>query len=253
MIEVIIEDDATDEAKAVAAATKLIDQDKVVAIIGATGTGQTMAMRGDVDKAGIPQVSMAGGTAITSNFDPLVFQTPWSNNLVVPFELAYMKKQGITKIALITDTGGFGKDGLAVLQAAAPKAGIEIVDERDVQPRRHRHDRAAHQDQGLRRAGLLVISAGKEAATVVKHAKELGVDDAALRHPRQRAPGVHRGRRRRGRGLHLRGRQDPAAGELRRRTPRRTRSRPTSSTATAPPTPARSRARSRVTPTTRST
>ena len=59
-VEVIIEDDATDEAKAVAAASKLIEQDDVVAIIGATGTGQTMAMRGDVDRAGIPQVSMAG-------------------------------------------------------------------------------------------------------------------------------------------------------------------------------------------------
>ncbi len=128
-IELIIEDDATDEAKAVAAASKLIDQDKVVAIIGATGTGQTMAVRGDVNKAAIPQVSMAGGSAITANFDPLVFQTPWSNNLVIPFELAYMNKQGIKKIAVISDTGGFGKDGLAVLQAEAPKAGIEIVEQ----------------------------------------------------------------------------------------------------------------------------
>ena len=58
---------------------ELIEQDEVVAIIGATGTGQTMAMRGDVQRAGIPQVSMAGGTVITDRFDPLVFQTPWSN------------------------------------------------------------------------------------------------------------------------------------------------------------------------------
>ena len=86
-IEVIIEDDATDEAKAVAAASRLIEQENVVAIIGATGTGQTMAIRGDVQRAGIPQVSMAGGTVITDPVDSLVFATPWSNTIVVPFTL----------------------------------------------------------------------------------------------------------------------------------------------------------------------
>ncbi len=86
-IEVIIEDDATDEAQAVSATTKLIEQDEVLAIIGATGTGQTMAMRGDINRAMIPQVSLGGGTVITGDFDPLVFQTPWSNTLVVPFLL----------------------------------------------------------------------------------------------------------------------------------------------------------------------
>jgi branched-chain amino acid transport system substrate-binding protein len=78
-VEIVVVDDATDAAKAQAAATRLIDQDKVVAIIGATGTGQTMGMRGDVDRAGIPQVSIAGGTAVTVPLDKLVFQTPWSS------------------------------------------------------------------------------------------------------------------------------------------------------------------------------
>ena len=60
-VEVIFEDDGTDNTKAVAAVTKLISQDKVVAIIGSTGTGQSMAIRNEIDRAGIPQVSMAGG------------------------------------------------------------------------------------------------------------------------------------------------------------------------------------------------
>ena len=44
-IELFIEDDATDPAKAQAATVKLIEQNKVVALIGATGTVQTMGMR----------------------------------------------------------------------------------------------------------------------------------------------------------------------------------------------------------------
>ena len=60
---------------------------------------------------------MAGGTVITNPVDPLVFATPWSNTIVVPFTLDYLKSQGITKIGLISDSGGFGKDGQAVIAA----------------------------------------------------------------------------------------------------------------------------------------
>jgi len=174
-IEVIFEDDGTDEAKAVAAASKLIEQDKVVAIIGATGTGQSMAVRSEIDRAGIPQVSMAGGSAITAKLDPLVFQTPWSNTLVVPFTMEYLKKQGITKIGLITDTGGFGKDGKAVVTAEAPKFGISVVSDQTFNA--GDTDMTA-QLTNIKNSGAQAVvmwTSGKEAATVVKNAKQLGI------------------------------------------------------------------------------
>jgi branched-chain amino acid transport system substrate-binding protein len=126
-LDVLYEDDATDPAKAQAATTRLIEQEKVVAIIGATGTGQSMGMRGDIDRAGIPQISMAGGNAITATFDKLVFQTPWPNRIVVPFTLSYMKSKGITRIALLSDSGGYGKDGRSVVLEQVAKYGIAIV------------------------------------------------------------------------------------------------------------------------------
>jgi len=172
-IEVIFEDDATDEAKAVAAASKLIEQDKVIAIIGATGSGQTMAVRGDVDRAGIPQVSMAGATAITANFDPLVFQTPWSNTIVVPYELAAMKADGVKKIGLITDSGGFGKDGRDVVLAEAKVAGIEVVSDQTFNPGDTDMTAQLTNIKSSDADALVMWTAGKEAATVVKNAKEL--------------------------------------------------------------------------------
>lgn len=175
-IELIYEDDATDEAKAVAATSKLIEQDGVVALIGATGSGQTMAMRGDVDRAGIPQVSMAGATVITSQFDPLVFQTPWSNTIVVPYTLNALKKAGLTKIGVLTDTGGFGKDGLAMLEAEAPKAGIEISAKQTFNPG---DTDMSTQLTNLKKSdaqAIVLWSAGKEAATVAKNLKDLGIE-----------------------------------------------------------------------------
>jgi branched-chain amino acid transport system substrate-binding protein len=133
-LEVIIEDDGSDVDKAIAATTKLIEQDKVLAIIGSTGTGQTMAMRAEIDAAGIPQVSLAGSLVVTKEFDPLVFQTPWSNALVVATTLDYVKAQGFKKIGLITEDTGFGKDGLALITETAADYGLTVVSEQVFKP-----------------------------------------------------------------------------------------------------------------------
>ena len=133
-LEVIIEDDASDVDQAVAATTKLIEQDGVLAIIGSTGTGQTMAMRAEIDAAGIPQVSLAGSLVITQEFDPLVFQTPWSNALVVPATLQYLKDSGLTKVGLITEDTTFGKDGKALVNEMAAEYGLEVVSDQIFKP-----------------------------------------------------------------------------------------------------------------------
>jgi branched-chain amino acid transport system substrate-binding protein len=172
-IELVIADDGTDAAKAQAATTKLIDQDKVVAILGASGTGQTMAMRPDIERAGIPNLSMAGGSAITEKISPQVFQIPWPNRIVVPFVLAAIKKAGLTKIGVLTDSGGYGKDGLAVIKTDAPKAGLTIVGEQsfnlgdtDMTPQLTKL-----KDSGAQ--AILLWTAGKEGATVLKNRDQL--------------------------------------------------------------------------------
>jgi branched-chain amino acid transport system substrate-binding protein len=174
-LEVLIEDDATDEAKAVAAAAKLIEQENVIGLLGATGTGQTMAMRGDIQRAGIPQVSMAGGTVVTGQFDPLVFQTPWSNTLVVPFVLTAIKDAGYTKIAVLSDTGGYGKDGLVVIKEQAPTFGITIVADETFNPGDSDVTAQLTKIKTTDAETVLLWTAGKEGAIAVKNAGDLGI------------------------------------------------------------------------------
>jgi branched-chain amino acid transport system substrate-binding protein len=174
-IELFIEDDATDPAKAQAAAVKLIEQEKVVALIGATGTGQTMGMRADVDRAGVPQVSIAGGTVITAQFDKLVFQTPWSNSLVVPFTLERLKKDGITKIAVIADSGGFGKDGVDVIKKAVGAYGITVVSEQLFNAGDTDMTSQLTKIKGSGAQAVVMWNAGKEAAIVASNMKQLGM------------------------------------------------------------------------------
>jgi len=175
-IEVIFEDDATDEAQAQAAADKLVLQEGVLALVGTSGTGQSMAMRSVIQEAGVAQVSMAGGTVITAEFDPLVFQTPWSNTLVVPFVLESMKDQGIARVGLISDAGGYGRDGRGVILNVAPQAGIDIVADETFNPGDTDMTTQLTKIDNAGVDALLMWTAGREAATVVKNVDQLGMD-----------------------------------------------------------------------------
>jgi branched-chain amino acid transport system substrate-binding protein len=135
-----------------------------------------MAMRADIVRAGTPQVSIAGGTVITADFSEWVFQTPWSNSLVVPFTMAYLADQGVTKIALITDTGGFGADGLAVLEAEAPKAGITIVESQTFNAGDTDMTAQLTKIKASDAEAVVVWNAGKEAAIVAKNTAQLNID-----------------------------------------------------------------------------
>jgi len=127
-LEVIIEDDETDPAKAVAAINKLIDQEKLVAVIGGSTTPSTLAMKEIASKKKIPLVACAAGNAIiASNFE-WVFITPQSNAIVVPKVLSYLKeKLRVTDVAFLHDSDAFGQDGLDVFQKEAGKYGVKLV------------------------------------------------------------------------------------------------------------------------------
>lgn len=172
-IEMVYEDDGTDAAAAQAAVAKLVDQEGVVAVIGATGTGQTMGMRGDIERAQVPQVSMAGGSVITDEFSPWVFQTPWPNRVVVPFTFQRLKDAGITRLAILSDSGGYGKDGLAVTKAQASKFGISIVAEEVFNAGDTDMSAQLTKIGASDAQALWIWSAGSEAAIILKNAADL--------------------------------------------------------------------------------
>lgn len=173
-VEVVFEDDATDPGKAQAAAAKLIEQEGVVAIIGATGTGQTMALRPDAERAGVPIVSMAGGSVITDQFSSLVFQTPWANRTVVPFTLKYMQSQGAKKVAFISDSGGYGKDGLEVSKKNLAAYGFTTVADEKFNPGDSDMTTQLTKIKAAKPDFVWLWAAGKEAATVAQNWKQLG-------------------------------------------------------------------------------
>jgi branched-chain amino acid transport system substrate-binding protein len=120
-------DDGSEAAKANSFAKRLLESDKVDVVIGGTTTGATMAMAPLVEKAQIPFVSLAGGVVIIEPVKKWVFKTPHTDRMAAEKVFADMKKRGLTKIALLSETSGFGQSGRKEAQAVAPKMGIELV------------------------------------------------------------------------------------------------------------------------------
>ncbi|MHB1477821.1 MAG: ABC transporter substrate-binding protein, partial [Coriobacteriia bacterium] len=175
LIEVVYEDDATDAAKAQAAAVRLIDEEGVLAIIGASGTGQTMAMRSDAERVGVPIISMAGGSVITDDFSEWVFQTPWPNRIVVPFVLDQIAAAGYTTVGLISDTGGYGVDGRDYVLAHAADAGVTIVADETYNAGDTDMSSQLTKIRAAEPDAVLIWAAGKEAAIIARNARQLNM------------------------------------------------------------------------------
>src|SRR4030042_6927933 len=126
-IELIVYDTQGDATKAVQAVTKLIKDDKVVAIIGPSTTGDSMAVIPVVEKAEIPLISCAAGIKITEPVKKWIFKTAKNDFLAVARIYQYMKEQKISKVAILTVSEGFGSSGREQLVLQSKDFGIEII------------------------------------------------------------------------------------------------------------------------------
>lgn len=126
-ITLIEYDDGGDANKARTFATRLVEDDEVVAVIGGTTTGSTMAMVPVFEDAEIPFISLAGAVVIIDPVKTWVFKTPHTDRMACQKIFEDMKGDGIAKIAIVSDTGGFGSSMRQQCLDVAGDYGIEVV------------------------------------------------------------------------------------------------------------------------------
>lgn len=126
-LKLIILDNGSDEAKSLMAMKKLVEEEKVVAIIGPSQTGTTLSGASAVAAAKIPLVSCAAGTKIVNPVQPYIFKTAQSDVHAAAKVIDYLKSKSITKVAVISVSNPFGDSGLAQLVEQTPAAGIKII------------------------------------------------------------------------------------------------------------------------------
>ena len=126
-LELVHYDDGSDATKANSFTKRLLEEDKVDVIIGGTTTGATMSIVPLVEKAETPFISLAGAVVIIEPTKKWVFKTPHTDRMAAEKVFADMKKRGISAVALLSETSGFGQSGKKETEAVAEKYGITLV------------------------------------------------------------------------------------------------------------------------------
>ncbi len=126
-VEVVVYDDETDATKAVTAVDRLLKKDKVVAVIGPSTSGNTLAIIPKMEEAKVPLVSCAAAKKIARPVKPWIFKVPASDELAVRKIFQHAKKSGYSKVAILTASDGYGSGGREDMKELAPQMGITIV------------------------------------------------------------------------------------------------------------------------------
>jgi branched-chain amino acid transport system substrate-binding protein len=134
-VEIIVYDDETDTTKAVTAVDRLIKRDRVVAVIGPSTSGSTLAIIPKIEEAQIPLVSCAAARKIVEPVRRWVFKVAASDILAVKKIFHDLKQRGLTRVAILTASDAYGAGGREDIKELAPQMGISLAADEVFGPR----------------------------------------------------------------------------------------------------------------------
>ena len=126
-VELIIMDSEGKPEKAVSFAKQLIEEKKVLAIIGPSTSGETMQIKGIAEEGKTILLSCAAAEVIVNPVAKWVFKTPQKDSDAIQAIFNQMTKMKIKKIGVLSGNTGFGKAGKGQIEKLAPENGITIV------------------------------------------------------------------------------------------------------------------------------
>lgn len=184
-LKVIIYDDEGNTTKARLNVERLIKRDHVIALLGPSLSGISLAVVDLAKRYKIPLVSAAASDRIiinpkTGKTRKWVFKTPQSNALAAGKIFGFMKKRGIKRIAIITITTGFGASGRTQLIKYAPKYGIKIVADEKYGPKDTDMSVQLTKIKGTNAQALVNWSIGPSQVIVTRQWKQLGLSKQML-------------------------------------------------------------------------
>lgn len=126
-IQLLMKDSGSTPDKAVSLAKQLIDEDKVLAIIGPSTSGEAMAIKNICQEGKTIMMSCAAAATIVDPVASYVFKVPQNDSDAARQIYMAMKARGISKIGVMNSNDGFGTAGAKQLEALKGEYGMTIV------------------------------------------------------------------------------------------------------------------------------
>lgn len=176
-LELIVYDAGVDANKARTFATRLVEDDEVIAVVGGSTTGTTMAMVPVFEEAEIPFISLAGAVVIIDPVKPFTFKTPHTDKMACEKIFEDMKARGISSVGMISGTGGFGKSMRGQCLEVAPNYDIAVLADETYGPKDS--DMTPQLTNIKNTAGIQAVlnpGFGQGPAIVTRNYQQLGID-----------------------------------------------------------------------------
>ena len=129
-VEYIVLDDASDSTQTVTLVKKLLDEQKVDAIIGPSGSPNAMGTLQFISEAKTPMLAPVGTVAVVLPMDDQkrwVFKTTQNDGLICEALVAHMVKKGVKTVGFIGLSDAYGESWWRTFSAMAEKANIKIT------------------------------------------------------------------------------------------------------------------------------
>lgn len=174
-LELVAYDTQGDATKSVQAANRLIKEDKVVAIIGPSTTGDTMAVIQVAERSHVPLISCAAGSKITDPLKKWVFKTAQNDGLAVAKIYEHLSRKKLSKVAVLTVSDGFGSSGREQLKANAAKFGIQIVLDETYGPKDTDMTAQLTKIKGSQAQAVICWGTNPGPAVIARNARQIGL------------------------------------------------------------------------------
>ncbi|MBC5810191.1 MAG: ABC transporter substrate-binding protein [Candidatus Eremiobacteraeota bacterium] len=164
--------------RAIECATKLIQENKVVALVGGAPSGSALAMLNVPQDQKVPYMNTSSATSITTRYKDIpgnyIFRGVAPDSAQFDALLNWAKSRHFTRLGLLSDTTGYGSDAKKDFDREAKARGFIVTDEEsfaitdtDMTPQVEKM-RASKPD------AVLVYTIGGPAARVLESARKIG-------------------------------------------------------------------------------
>jgi branched-chain amino acid transport system substrate-binding protein len=126
-IQLIVKDSGGKTENAVSMAKQLINEDKVLAIIGPSTSGESLQIKDLCQENKTILISCAAAEKIIDPVASYVFKTPQKDSDAARAIFAVLKEKGIAKVGVIVSNDGFGLAGKAQLEKLAGAYGVTVA------------------------------------------------------------------------------------------------------------------------------
>lgn len=179
-IKLISIDSKSDQNEAVLGMKKLIEQEKVTAIIGGTISGNSLAMIPLAEKAKVPYISLAASKQVNNPDDnsprEWTYKTAQGDDVVIPKLLEYLEVNKLNKVAWLSVANSYGTSGHEEFEKLKDEYGIEAVIEEEFEATVNDAKSMLTRVKKADPQAIIVWGTAQESAVVTKNIREIGLD-----------------------------------------------------------------------------